>query len=56
MIISIMLKVFITLMYVQVFLLSVMIVSLQLGLREFRQDFDIVAPPHNHYCADSGSK
>lgn len=21
-----------------------------------RQDFDTVAPPHNHYCADSGSK
>ncbi len=33
-----------------------MIVILQLGLREFRWDFDTVAPPHDHYCADSGSK
>ncbi len=57
------------LMYVQVFvfLISLLlvsylvlkkltIVSLQLGLREFEWDFDTTAPPHNHYCADSGSK
>ncbi len=33
-----------------------MIVSLRLGLREFGWDFDTMAPPHDHYCKDSGFK
>ncbi len=33
-----------------------MIVSLRLGLWEFGRDFDTAAPPHDHYCTDTGSK
>ncbi len=65
------LVVLITLMYVQVFLLvslllvsylmllnwgGIMIVCLRLGLQEYGQDFDTMAPLHDHYCAGSGSK
>ncbi len=35
---------------------GVIIVSLRLPLREFRRDFNSAAPPHDRYCADSGSK
>ncbi len=35
---------------------GVMIVSLWSGLWEFGWDFDTMAPPHNHFCTDSGSK